>query len=197
MSNSTIALAFMPVMLVISVSRATAQHAGHQMTGQPPAPTCAEDARQALGLLTQTKVTLESARQINGLSDMRAAVANVQDALTTMESQLASCRTASPAQMDPSASPTPGVVDHSQMGHTMPMPPAAPTTPMDHSKMGRAMPMPVESATEVVDPICRMKVDPRTALKATSQGTDYYFCSEPDRQAFVTDPARYVKPQPK
>ncbi len=45
----------------------------------------------------------------------------------------------------------------------------------------------------VIDPVCRMKVDPaKAAGKADYLGTTYYFCSERCLGAFKADPDRYV-----
>ena len=45
----------------------------------------------------------------------------------------------------------------------------------------------------VVDPVCGMRIDTDDAAATVEhQGTSYYFCSEPCRDAFVADPAQYV-----
>lgn len=167
------------------------------MASQPLVPRCQDDAQQALSVIDHTKMTLESARQTNSPREMRAAVEGLQAALTKIQSQLASCRAVSSGEMDrlPGAAAASG--DHSEMGQTMAAPPAAPAVPMDHSKMGHTMPMRPAVPADAIDPVCEMKVDTRNALKVTHKGTDYYFCSDPDRQAFVTDPAKYLSLQPR
>ena len=91
-------------------------------------------------------------------------------------------------------------MDHSKMGHAMPAPaqPARPAADsmagMDHSKMGHSMPAAsADSAEKQPDPVCKMKVDPKTAPKAEYQGKTYYFCGESDRQKFLANPAKYLK----
>ena len=56
----------------------------------------------------------------------------------------------------------------------------------DHEHGDRA----AETAT---DPVCGMKVDPRTAAhSAAHQGRTYYFCSAKCREKFVAEPERYL-----
>ncbi len=43
------------------------------------------------------------------------------------------------------------------------------------------------------DPVCRMFVDPETAIaKFEYQGKVYYFCSEHCKQAFEANPEKYA-----
>lgn len=42
------------------------------------------------------------------------------------------------------------------------------------------------------DPVCGMKVDEKTAEKATYQGNTYYFCSAECKHTFTADPGKYV-----
>ena len=45
-----------------------------------------------------------------------------------------------------------------------------------------------------IDPICRMKVDPKTARdKAEYKGKTYYFCCTGCKVAFEKDPEKYLK----
>ena len=45
----------------------------------------------------------------------------------------------------------------------------------------------------VLDPVCGMTVDPRTATHRHKHAdTTYYFCSDPCREKFAVDPARYL-----
>ncbi len=45
-----------------------------------------------------------------------------------------------------------------------------------------------EMKLETKDPICGMKVDEATALKADREGKTYYFCSDKCRQEFLSAP---------
>jgi YHS domain-containing protein len=42
------------------------------------------------------------------------------------------------------------------------------------------------------DPVCGMKVDPKTAPSSTYQGKTYYFCSPEEKTEFDKNPAKYV-----
>lgn len=50
-----------------------------------------------------------------------------------------------------------------------------------------------ETSKTEKDPVCGMKVDPKTAPSSTYQGKTYYFCSPEEKTEFDKDPARYVK----
>nr|WP_291755960.1 YHS domain-containing protein [Cellulomonas sp. 73-92] len=51
--------------------------------------------------------------------------------------------------------------------------------------------------TRVVDPVCRMKVDPATApASRRHEATIFYFCSTGCAAAFEVDPRRYVHQLP-
>ena len=53
-----------------------------------------------------------------------------------------------------------------------------------------------KKAVEVKDPVCQMTVDPKTATeKADYKGKTYYFCSRDDKDTFVKNPDKYVKPE--
>jgi P-type Cu+ transporter len=50
-------------------------------------------------------------------------------------------------------------------------------------------------AAVVVDPVCRMTVDPATAAaSSTFAGRRYYFCAAGCRKAFDSDPASFLAP---
>ena len=61
--------------------------------------------------------------------------------------------------------------------------------------MGEAK-LPVTSAERVMDPACP-NADTKTAPKAVYERRVYYFCSAKDRDAFLKDPAAYLKKQPR
>lgn len=47
---------------------------------------------------------------------------------------------------------------------------------------------------EVSDPVCGMKVDPKTAAaKAEYKGKTYYFCSPDEKVTFEKNPEKFVK----
>ena len=46
----------------------------------------------------------------------------------------------------------------------------------------------------VIDPVCKMRIDERTAAaKSDYQGTTYYFCSKSCQVRFDQDPGRYLQ----
>ena len=47
-------------------------------------------------------------------------------------------------------------------------------------------------AATAVDPVCKMTVDPATAISAEVDGQMYYFCAQGCRKAFLNDPTGRV-----
>jgi YHS domain-containing protein len=47
-------------------------------------------------------------------------------------------------------------------------------------------------STKVVDPVCGMEVDPKTAVTAEHMGQTYHFCSAQCQEQFLQDPAKYM-----
>jgi Cu+-exporting ATPase len=46
----------------------------------------------------------------------------------------------------------------------------------------------------VIDPVCKMKVDPeKAAAKTEYQGQTYYFCAPGCKTAFEKEPDKYLK----
>jgi YHS domain-containing protein len=88
-------------------------------------------------------------------------------------------------------------VDHSQ--HLMPQPAQPARTPAARETAPRTQPpaaeprLPVVEAERVIDPACASTIDMVNAPRATYQGKVYYFCAAADRDAFVKDPAAYLK----
>lgn len=53
-------------------------------------------------------------------------------------------------------------------------------------------------ARKVVDPVCKMEVDPEKApAKAEYKGRTYYFCAPRCKDAFVKNPERYLEEKEK
>jgi YHS domain-containing protein len=51
--------------------------------------------------------------------------------------------------------------------------------------------------TKEIDPVCKMKVDPKTAQwKSEWQGKTYYFCSPGCKDKFAAQPAKYLPGPP-
>lgn len=112
---------------------------------------------------------------------------------------------AAPPAKTPGAKPgssakPPAPMDHSKMpmGKTPPAKPAPakdgkagpPAAHADHGKM--PVPASGAEASHHVDPVCGLKVDPRTSPQAVHQGKTHSFCSEQHRQLFQKNPSKYL-----
>jgi Cu+-exporting ATPase len=65
---------------------------------------------------------------------------------------------------------------------------------MGGGKMGSGMKSGEEKAAgRVIDPVCGMEVDPKTAVSAAYKGETYYFCSADDKAKFEKEPEKFVK----
>lgn len=51
---------------------------------------------------------------------------------------------------------------------------------------------PAKPEAKVVDPVCGMAVDPKTAEKSVYKGKTYYFCSRSEKQQFDKTPEKYL-----
>lgn len=54
-----------------------------------------------------------------------------------------------------------------------------------------------KNEAKVVDPVCGMEVDPKTADKSLYKGKTYYFCARTEKEAFDKAPEKYLKPEKK
>ncbi len=62
---------------------------------------------------------------------------------------------------------------------------------------GREMEKSQTPNTISIDPVCGMEVDPgKTRLVANYQGHSYWFCAEGCREAFETNPQKYLEQKP-
>lgn len=53
---------------------------------------------------------------------------------------------------------------------------------------------PAAAPAQVIDPVCGMKIDPKTAAASSAyEGKTYWFCSKDEKVKFDKDPAAYVK----
>ena len=197
------------------------QMPGQPQAGAQAAPAetiraCVQAQQEIAVVADRVNARLEAARQTNSPAEMRSAMDDLQAALVEIRARAAACtalQAAVPAGGEP-AGHTMGTMQQEapgspgtpvmQPGSTTPAP-AAPMRPMEHSGMTHS-PAPQGTAaaakgsqattaqpTEAVDPVCSMKVDPRTAPKATYKGKTYYFCSQADHDLFVKAPEKYVK----
>jgi YHS domain-containing protein len=204
------------VACALAPAMASAQHEGHQVSAQAAAgpgadPTqlaaCVESQRQTSTLVEAANARLEAARQTNQPSMLRSAMEDLQTTLSTIRTQLSTC-----TQIQ--AASTAGM----PAGHNMTTMPGAPNAPASppggpgtpvinpgstNSPPGSANPAPAPSKMVMVmtatDPSrlqCPTKTDPKTATKTTYKGKTYYFCSQRDRDEFLTDPEMSLSMRP-
>ncbi|GBD95099.1 YHS domain protein [bacterium BMS3Abin05] len=51
-----------------------------------------------------------------------------------------------------------------------------------------------QSVNRVIDPVCGMKINPKTAkFKTSYKGKTYYFCAKEDLTKFKNNPKKYIK----
>lgn len=175
---------------------ASAQHAGHSAAQPEAGETCAEHARQSVQIIDQINSRLEQARQSNNPLRMRAAMDDLQAALGELKTRQSLCIDAPASREIPAGAATPPApydmqtMDRSMMGHEMSAapekPPKTPTPPA--SKEASA------PQAKVVDPVCGMSIEPKAERQASYGGKTYYFCSAEDKEKFLREPGKYVKP---
>lgn len=177
------------VLLMGVAAMAAAQHAGHSAAAPPAAGdgVCAQHARQSAQIIDRINSQLEQARQSNSPAKMRAAMDELQAALGELKTHQSLC-------VDASAQAGSGAdmqgMDHSKMEHEMSAAPEkAPTTATPPASKSSPVP-----PAKVVDPVCGMSVQPKAELEASYGGKTYYFCSAEDKEKFLREPAKYVKP---
>lgn len=49
-----------------------------------------------------------------------------------------------------------------------------------------------KKSTKVIDPVCGMEVDSKTAEKSAYKGKSYYFCARSEKEAFEKNPEKYL-----
>lgn len=123
----------------IWMSGAFAQHAGHQMPGQPSSPgpaasaevtnACVQSSQQTLQLVDRANARLEAARQTNNPAEMRAAIDDLQAALVEMKTQLSGCLSVASSAGRPTGASAqmPNVHESHKPSGTPVMQPGAPT----------------------------------------------------------------------
>lgn len=193
-----------------------AQHDAHQPGAAPAAAEMAQCARvQPVvdNIIVAATARLESARQSNSPSEMRAAADHLESALRDIRTQLAPCSTTGTmeshaghqmpsTQPAPTAKPDPAAADP-HAGHTMPAKPAraekpaskpAADAPDKNPHAGHTMTEKTSKpAGQQMDPVNGLMVDSATAPTTTYQGQTYYFSSEQSRKEFLANPAKFAK----
>ncbi len=117
--------------------------------------------------VSQAITLLEQAAGQSG-DAVQATVGQARQQLAEAQKQMGACQEMCAAKMEA----------HAAGGHQCPMHAA---TPAANTEM-------------VTDPVCGMKIDPKTAAgKSTYAGKTYYFCSKDEKEKFDKDPEKYLK----
>jgi YHS domain-containing protein len=128
---------------------------------------CDEHHAEALKASEQVSLHLAEAKRAETIADMRRHVELADKAMSDMKTHMSTC-------MEMMEKMHGGGTHGGMMGSG---------TTSDEKK----------AAGKVVDPVCGMEVDPKTATSATYQGKTYYFCSADDKAKFEKEPEKYVK----
>ena len=186
----------MTAALIAAVPRAAlAQHEGHQAPGQTaggqaadPAQlaACGESLRHAGTLIDAANARFEAARQTNQPSALRSAIDDLQTTLSSIRTQLATCN-----QLQAAAGHNMATMPAPSPASPSPEPATPSTSPTTSPKMVMVM-----TALDPTKLKCQSKIDPKTAAKTTYKGKTYYFCSEKERDEFLTDPDMSLSMRP-
>jgi YHS domain-containing protein len=128
---------------------------------------CDEHHAEALKASEQVSLHLAEAKRADTIADMRRHVELADKAMSDMKTHMSTC-------MEMMEKMHGGGTHGGMMGSG---------TTSDEKK----------AAGKVVDPVCGMEVDPKTAPSATYKGQTYYFCSADEKAKFEKEPEKYVK----
>ena len=152
-------------------------HGDHAQGGHCPHHQATETAvSQALALLDQAKA--------QNADQAKATVEKARQQLTEAQKHMDACEKMCEAKMGEGHG---GHAEHGgDSGHGM---------HQGHATHGTTAPTAGEAKAELVtDPVCGMKIDPKTAAgKSVYAGKTYYFCSKNEKAEFDKDPETYLK----
>lgn len=161
--------------LLVAVNVLAAEPAKKQQSDQMMGDMkgCREHCQKTTQSIDQTTGMLDKAKASNDPAEMRKAIAEAQKSMAEMKGHMSGCM----EMME-----NMGQMHGSMMG-------------------GKEMPSggmmsDDKTAARVADPVCGMKVDPKTATSATYNGKTYYFCSAEDKAKFEKNPETYMKKKP-
>ena len=208
MRTASIGFAWL-VAYVVAATPAFAQHEGHEASaaaapGVSPqlVSQCVESQQQSLGLVDAANTRLESARQSNSPTEIRAVMGDLQRVLLDVRTVLARCTELQQALAAAPAAATPGhdMSNMPGMANTPGKPnaaqPAASAPKAGAAQQPAGHMVMVQTAFDPAKLACSPKIDPKGAAKTTYQGKTYYFCSAKDRDEFLTDPAMSLSMMP-
>jgi YHS domain-containing protein len=171
MKNHSKLFAAAAAALLLSAPAFAQGHGDHAQGGHCPHHQATETAvSQALALLGQAKAQ-------NG-DQAKATVEKARLQLTEAQKHMDACEKMCEVKMGE------GHGDHGgHAGHA------------GHAGHGAAAATAGAAKAELVtDPVCGMKIDPKTAAgKSVYAGKTYYFCSKNEKVAFDKDPETYLK----
>lgn len=139
---------------------------------------CREHCAQTSASIDRMTQSMDEAKQSNDPAKMRAALDQAQKPLADMKQHMDMCMNMMSMMQNMKGM---GGMMGGGMGGMM---------------SGKEAPR-MATSPEQLDPVCQMKVDPKTAPQTTYKGTTYYFCSDADKATFLKNPDMYVKKAPK
>lgn len=126
--------------------------------------------------VNKTAELVERAEKSNDPAQMRAALIQTREMLAEMKNDMDMCMTDMHGAMK-------GMKMQSSSGGGGSM--------MSSDRQNNQ-----SGTSEAIDPVCKMKVDPKTAAaQATYKGKTYYFCQEGHKAQFEKNPEQYIKKQ--
>ncbi len=128
---------------------------------------CEEHHAEVMKASEQVSAHLAEAKRAGSITEMRRHVEMAEQAMSDMKKHMSEC-------MEMMEKMHAGAMGGATMGSG---------TASEEKK----------AAAKVVDPVCGMEVDPKTAVSATYKGQTYYFCSAEDKTKFEKDPEKYIK----
>ena len=133
--------------------------------------SCRDHCQKTSASVDQVLTSLREAKASNDPARMRAAIEEAEKPLGMMQQHMSMC------------------MKMMNMMHGEGMGNMHGGGMMDHGAMHGSK----DAANMAVDPVCGMKVDPKTAPSATYQGKTYYFCSAAEQAQFEKDPASFLR----
>lgn len=152
-------------------------HGDHAQGGHCPHHQATETAvNQALALLGQAKA--------QNADQAKATMEKARQQLTEAQKHMDACEKMCEAKMGEGHGGHGGHAGH-----------AGDAAHQGHAGHGAAAATAGAAKAELVtDPVCGMKIDPKTAAgKSVHAGKTYYFCSKNEKVAFDKDPETYLK----
>lgn len=140
--------------------------------------SCSEHCQQTSTSIDKVLTSLRDAKASNDPARMRAAIEEAEKPLGMMHQHMSMCM----KMMNMMQGEGMGNMHGEGMGNMK-------GDMMNHGGMHGSK----DAANMAVDPVCGMKVDPKTAPSAKHKGETYYFCSAAEKAQFEKDPASFLR----